>query len=152
MSFLVPFWLNFGCILSLGGCPETPWSPFASHLCPRTFQNAISGSFWQPLGTPFGTQGLPKGAQVGPRGSQGGVRVVPRAPQGVPRGPQGSPQVPRPLPGELPGRGLGTYFWGSPKKTPKFGKVGSKTSPSRVKNSKNTRVWHRDPLKKKSGK
>ena len=55
VSFLVPFWLKFGCILSLGGCPETPWSPFASHLCPRTFQNAISGSFWQPLGTPFGT-------------------------------------------------------------------------------------------------
>ena len=54
VSILVPFWFHFGSILSFGGCPETPWSPFASHLCPRTPQHAILGSFWEPPGTPFG--------------------------------------------------------------------------------------------------
>ena len=54
-SFFGRFWWHFGSILSLGGCPETPRRPFAAHLCPRTPQSAILGSFWEPLGTPFGT-------------------------------------------------------------------------------------------------
>ena len=73
---------------------------------------------------PRASRGLPKGAQVGQSGSQAGcqaaLRVVQRGPQGIPRAPQGSPQVPRPLPGELLGRGLGTYFWGSPKRSTKM--------------------------------
>ena len=73
---------------------------------------------------PKGTQGLPKGSPKVPKWAQGGLKRARWESQGLPRGsqgvPKGAPQVPRPLPGELLGRGLGTYFWGSPKRSTKI--------------------------------
>ena len=83
-------------------------------------QKAPSGSPKAPSGSPKAPQRCPSEPKGLPRGSQGCPRGLPRAPQGVPWGPRGSPQVPRPLPGELLGRGLGTYFWGSPKRSTKM--------------------------------
>ena len=87
---------------------------------PQIVTKAPRGSQKAPGGSPKASQRLPSEPKGVPRGSQEGPRGLPRAPQGVPRGPQGSPQVPRPLPGELLGRGLGTYFWGSPKRSTKI--------------------------------
>ena len=90
-----------------------PKAPQMVTKAPKGSQKAPGGSPKAPQRRPSEPKGVPRGSQEGPRG-------VPRAPQGVPRGPQGSPQVPRPLPGELLGRGLGTYFWGSPKRDTKM--------------------------------
>ena len=58
VSFFVPFWHHVGSILSLGGDLETPpgepRGTFVPHLPPGTLPNAILGSFWTPLGNPFG--------------------------------------------------------------------------------------------------
>ena len=102
---------------------------------------------------PAAPQRLPKGAQVGPRGSQGGLKRARWGSQGLPRGsqgvPKGAPRFQDLSPGSSWGEVLEPTFGGPLKEAPKYGTFGSKTSPSRVKNSKNTRVWHRDPLKKK---
>ena len=90
-----------------------PKAPQMVTKAPKGSQKAPGGSPKAPQRRPSEPKGVPRGSQEGPRG-------LPRAPQGVPRGPQGSPQVPRPLPGELLGRGLGTYFWGSPKRSTKI--------------------------------
>ena len=87
---------------------------------PQMVTKAPKGSQKAPKGSPKAPQRCPSGPKGVPRGSQEGPRGLPRAPRGVPRGPQGSPQVPRPLPGELLGRGLGTYFGGSPKRSTKI--------------------------------
>ena len=92
---------------------ELPKAPQMVTKAPKGSQKAPKGSPKAPQRCPSGPKGVPRGSQEGPMG-------VPRAPQGVPRGPQGSPQVPRPLPGELLGRGLGTYFWGSLKRNTKM--------------------------------
>ena len=90
-----------------------PKAPQMVTKAPKGSQKAPGGSPKAPQRRPSEPKGIPRRSQEGPRG-------LPRAPQGVPRGPQGRPQVPRPLPGELLGRGLGTYFWGSPKRDTKM--------------------------------
>ena len=97
-----------------------------------------------PKRHPRAPQRLPKGAQVGPRGPQGVSRGPDGSPKGSPGGPKGSPREPSRFqdlsPGSSWGEVLEPTFGGPQKETPKYGKIGSKTSPSRVKNSKNTRV------------
>ena len=89
------------------------WLPKA----PQMVTKAPKGSQKAPGGSPKAPRRCPSEPKGVPRGSQERQRRLPRAPQGVPRGPQGSPQVPRPLPRSSPGRGLGTYFWGSLKRS-----------------------------------
>ena len=104
-----------------------------------------------PKRHPAAPQRLPKGAQVSPRGSQGGLKGAQGGSQGLPRGshgvPKGAPRFQDLSPGSSWGEVLEPTFGGPQKEAPKCGKIGSKTSPSRVKNSKNTRVLHRAPLK-----
>ena len=88
---------------------------------PKSSQKAPGGSPKAPQRCPSD----PKGSQEGLKRAQGGSQELPRGSQGVPKG---APRFQDLSPGELLGRGLGTYFWGSPKKTPKYGKLGSKTS------------------------
>ena len=103
-----------------------------------------------PKRHPAAPQRLPKGAQVSPRGSQGGLKGAQGGSQGLPRGshgvPEGAPRFQDLSPGSSWGEVLEPTFGGPQKEAPKCGKIGSKTSPSRVKNSKNTRVLHRAPL------
>ena len=104
-----------------------------------------------PQRLPAAPQRLPKGAQVSPRGSQGGLKGAQGGSQGLPRGshgvPEGAPRFQDLSPGSSWGEVLEPTFGGPQKEAPKCGKIGSKTSPSRVKNSKNTRVLHRAPSK-----
>ena len=104
-----------------------------------------------PKRHPAAPQRLPKGAQVSPRGSQGGLKGAQGGSQGLPRGshgvPEGAPRFQDLSLGSSWGKVLEPTFGGPQKEAPKCGKIGSKTSPSRVKNSKNTRVLHRAPLK-----
>ena len=104
-----------------------------------------------PQRLPAAPQRLPKGAQVSPRGSQGGLKGAQGGSQGLPRGshgvPEGAPRFQDLSPGSSWGEVLEPTFGGPQKEAPKCGKIGSKTSPSRVKNSKNSRVLHRAPLK-----
>ena len=106
-----------------------------------------------PKRHPAAPQRLPKGAQVSPRGSQGGLKRAQGGSQGLPRvsqgAPKGAPRFQDLSPGAPRGEVLEPTFGGPLKEAPKCGKFGSKTSPSRVKNSKNTRVLHRAPLKTK---
>ena len=104
-----------------------------------------------PKRHPAAPQRLPKGAQVSPRGSQGGLKRAQGGSQGLPGGsqgvPKGAPRFQDLSPGSSWGEVLEPTFGGPQKEAPKYGKIGSKTSPSRVKNSKNIKVLHRAPLK-----
>ena len=90
-----------------------PKAPQMVTKAPKGSQKAPKGSPKAPQRCPSGPKGVPRGLKRARWGSQG----LPRGSQGSPREP---PQVPRPLPGELLGRGLGTYFWGSHKRSTKI--------------------------------
>ena len=51
---LWPFWCHFGLPGVPGDPPGEPWGAFVPHLPPGTLPDAILGSFWGALGTPFG--------------------------------------------------------------------------------------------------
>ena len=95
------------------------WLPKA----PQMVTKAPKGSQKAPGGSPKAPQRCPSEPKGVSRRSQEGPRRLPRAPrwsQGVPKG---APQVPRPLPRSSPGRGLGTYFWGSLKRSTKMRQI-----------------------------
>ena len=60
-AFFAQFWLHFGS----QGVPGDPWGPFVPHLCPRTPQNQILGSFLVAFGSLFGAL---LGSILGPGG------------------------------------------------------------------------------------